>query len=288
MVIPTITGFGTVSSNIGKIRNKGIEFTLTSRNFVTPDFEWSTTFNISANNNKILSLLGKDANGDGKEDDLISSNLFIGESISAIYDYKINGIWQLHDDIPAGYHPGNYRVVDTDNVEGITSDDRIILGKKDPAYRFGLMNKFRYKDITLSFFINSVQGGKNGYMEKNSDSLTRGNQNNRAWNRISEMAADYWSPTNPNATYARYIDAPSIAGTRYQQRNFIRLQDVTLGYNIPKSWLKPLGIDNVNLYVNGKNLLTITKWKGWDPESGSTYFGRPVLKSFTFGLNVIL
>lgn len=288
MVIPTITGFGSVSSNIGKIRNKGVEFTLTSRNFVTPDFEWSTTFNISANNNKIISLLGKDADGDGKEDDLTSSGLFIGESISAIYDYKINGIWQLNDAIPSGYHPGNYRVVDTDGVEGITSDDRIILGKKDPAYRFGLMNKFRYKDFTFSFFINSVQGGKDGYMEKNSDSLPRGNLNNRIWNRISEMAADYWSPNNPNAAYARFIDSPSIDGSRYQQRNFIRLQDITLGYNLPKAWLKPVGIDNVNLYVNGKNLLTITKWKGWDPESASTYFGRPVLKSFTIGLNVTL
>lgn len=288
MVIPTITGFEKVSTNIGEVRNKGVEFTLTSRNIMTQDFEWSTTFNISANNNKIISLLGKDTDGDGREDDLTSSGLFIGESISALYDYKINGIWQLNDNIPQGYHPGNYRVVDTDGKEGITSDDRVVVGKKDPAYRFGLMNKFRYKDFTFSFFINSVQGGKDGYMMKNSDSLTRGNQNCRRWNRISEMAADYWSPSNPDAAYARYTQAPSTEGSRYQQRNFIRLQDVTLGYDLPKTWLKYAGIENVNIYANGKNLLTITKWKGWDPESGSTYFGRPVLRSFTLGLNVTL
>lgn len=127
-VIPTITGFGEVSSNIGKIRNKGVEFTITSRNSVTPDFEWNTTFNISANRNEIMSLLGRDEDGDGHEDDLVSSNLFIGESTSAIYDYRINGIWQLNDKIPNGYHPGNYRIVDTNNNGEITTDDRVILG----------------------------------------------------------------------------------------------------------------------------------------------------------------
>ncbi len=287
-VIPTITGFGEVSSNIGKIRNKGVEFTITSRNSVTPDFEWNTTFNISANRNEIMSLLGRDEDGDGHEDDLVSSNLFIGESTSAIYDYRINGIWQLNDKIPNGYHPGNYRIVDTNNNGEITTDDRVILGYKDPAYRFGIMNKFRWKDLTFSFFINSVQGGKNGYMQKNSKSLNRGIDNDRRWNMISELAADCWSPNNPDATYARSTVAPTIVGANYQQRNFVRLQDITLGYNFPKSWMQTIGVDNINIYVSGKNLLTFTKWKGWDPEAGEDYFGRPVLKSFTVGLNVTL
>ena len=77
LAIPTITGFGSISSNIGKLRNKGIEFTITSRNIVSKDFEWSTTFNISSNSNKIISLTGIDSDGDGKEDDLVASNLFI-------------------------------------------------------------------------------------------------------------------------------------------------------------------------------------------------------------------
>ena len=288
MVLPTMTGFSSVSTNIGKIRNKGIEFTITSRNIVTPDFEWSTTFNISANKNKIISLLGRDSDGDGKEDDLTASNLFIGESTSAIYDYRINGIWQLDDDIPTGYHPGNYRIVDTDGSGDITPDDRVILGKTDPAYRFGIQNKLRWKSLSLSFFINSVQGGKNGYMQSNSGTLNRGNANDRRWNRISEMAEKYWSPSNPDAEYSRSTAGGTIGGTRYQQRNFVRLQDITLSYDLPQNWLRPIGIENLNLYVSGKNLLTFTKWNGWDPEAGQDYFGRPVLKSFTVGLNVTL
>lgn len=288
VAIPTMTGFASVSSNIGKIRNRGVEFTVTSRNFMTRNFEWSTTFNISSNKNKILSLLGRDNDGDGKEDDLIASNLFIGESTSAIYNYQIDGIWQLDDDIPEGFHPGNYRIVDTNGDGDITPDDRVILGQTDPAYRFGILNKFRYKDFTLSFFINSVQGGKNGYLQRNSDTLNRGHANTRRWNRISEMAADYWSPNNPDATYSRSAQAPKIGASLYQDRSFVRLQDVTLGYNLPKTWMNAIGVGNINLYISGKNLLTFTKWKGWDPEAGSDYWGRPVLRSFTFGLNVTL
>lgn len=288
MAIPTMTGFSIVSTNIGKIRNKGVELTLTSRNIETKNFEWNTTFNISSNSNKILSLLGKDMDGDGKEDDLIASNLFIGESTSAIYNYVIDGIWQLKDDIPAGFHPGNYRIKDTTGEGNITVDDRKIIGKGDPAYRFGIMNKFRYQDFTFSFFINSVQGGKNGYLQSNSSAIHRGDANNRRWNRASKMAADYWSPSNPNATYSLSTNAGAIVPTLYQNRSFIRLQDVNLAYNFPEKWISSIGIQSLDLFVNAKNLFTITKWKGWDPEAGSDYYGRPVLKSFTFGFNITL
>lgn len=286
MAIPSLTGFTKVSSNIGKIRNRGIELTLNSRNIVTKDFEWSTTFNISSNSNKILTLLGQDADGDGREDDLVASNLFIGESTSALYNYVIDGMWQLSDDVPKGYNPGNYKIKDMTGEGDITVDDRIILGKGDPAYRFGLMNKFRYKDFSFSFFINSVQGGKSGYLQSNSSAIHRGNANNRRWNRPSEMAADYWSPSNPNATYSLATASGAIVPTLYQDRSFIRLQDVNLSYNLPKRWLSPIGVGSLDLYISGKNLITISDWKGWDPESGSDYYGRPVLRSFTFGLNV--
>ena len=288
MTIPSMTGFTSISTNIGKIRNQGVELTLTSRNFVQKDFEWTTTFNISSNSNKIVSLLGRDSDGDGREDDLVASNLFIGESTSAIYGYIIDGIYQLDDDIPSGYHPGNYKIRDTNDDDKITIDDRVIIGKKDPAYRFSLLNSFRWKDFTFSFFLNSVQGGKNGYLGSNSETVNRGDTNARRWNRISELAKDYWSPSNPNATYSRSISAGAISPTAYQDRSFIRLQDVTLGYNLPQQWVDVIGLQKVNLYLNGKNLLTFTDWKGWDPETGGGYYGTPVLRSFTFGLNITL
>lgn len=293
MAIPTLTGFSIVSSNIGKIRNRGIEVTLNSRNIVTKDFEWSTTFNISSNSNKIITLLGKDNDGDGKEDDLSSSGLFIGESISSIYNYAIDGIYQLDDEIPAGYHPGNYKIKDTNKNGEITADDRTIIGKEDPAYRFGLMNKFRYKNLSFSFFINSVQGGKHGYLGSNAGGMTRLQADVRR-NRFTEQAKEYWSPRNPDATYSLAESRGAINIDRiYMDRSFVRLQDVNISYALPKKWLNSIGIDYADLYVSGKNLLTLTKWKGWDPETNNSdgkangdYNGRPVLRSFTFGLNV--
>ena len=295
MAIPTLNGFSVVSSNIGKIRNRGIELTLSSRNIVTKDFEWSTTFNLSSNSNKIISLLGKDNNGDGKEDDLTSSGLFIGESISSIYNYKVDGIWQLNDKIPAGYHPGNYKIRDVTGDGEITADDRTIIGKGDPAFRFGLMNRFRYKNFSLSFFINSVQGGKNGYLGSNSGAVTRLQADVRR-NRFTEQAKDYWSPRNPNATYSMAESRGTINIDHvYLDRSFVRLQDVNLSYALPKTWLNSIGIDYVDVFFSGKNLLTITSWKGWDPETNDDegkangdYNGRPVLRSFTFGLNITL
>ncbi|MBN2817757.1 MAG: TonB-dependent receptor [Bacteroidales bacterium] len=288
VAIPTITGYSSISSNVGEIQNTGIEFMITSRNIKKDNFEWTTTFNISSNSNKIKTLLGTDGDGDGVEDDLVSSNLFIGEPISAVYSYIIDGIYQVDDeDIPAGYNPGNYKIRDVTGEGSITTDDRVILGKADPAYRFGIMNKFRFHNFSLNFFINSVQGGKNGYLSSNSMALYR-NDNNLRWNLISEQAEDLWSPNNRNATYSRSVTAGAIVPTRYQDRSFIRLQDITLSYTLPGSLLKPYGIKDLSLYLNGKNLITLTDWKGWDPEANSDYGGRPVMKSFSIGLNVTL
>ena len=288
MSIPSMTGYKNVNTNIGKISNKGIEFTITSRNIVKKDFEWSTTFNISHNSNKIVSLFGKDSDGDGKEDDLVASGLFIGESTSAIYGYIIDGIYQLNDEIPTGYHPGNYKIRDVNGDGKISTDDRTIIGQSDPAVRFGILNSFRYKDITLSFFINSVLGGKDGYLGSNSSQINQGDANAKRWNSINELGADYWSPNNPDATYARATHSGAISPSAYQQRSFVRLQDVNLGYDFPKKIVNKMRLQNLNVYFSAKNLLTFTNWKGWDPEANSNYWGRPVLRSLSIGLNVTL
>lgn len=285
IAVPVATGFSSVASNIGKIANNGIEVTVTGKVIETNDFSWTITANLSHNTNKIKSLTGEDNDGDGKEDDNISSNLFIGHSIGTVYGYRVNGIYQLDDEIPAGYYAGNYRIEDINGDGEITTDDREILGRTEPALRFGIMNTLRYKNFSLSFFINSIQGGKDGYLAANSSSLNR-SDNNKRWNHLS--AYDYWSPSNPNATYARSIGSPKITPTVYEDRSFVRLQDVNLSYSFNKALIRKIGLSDLNVFMSGKNLLTFTKWHGWDPEAGSTYSGRPVMRSFSFGLNVTL
>jgi TonB-dependent starch-binding outer membrane protein SusC len=294
VAIPTITGFSSIKSNVGELQNKGIELTITSHNIVSRNFEWSTTFNLSSNSNKIIKLT--------TSDDVIGSCLFIGESLSAIYDYKIDGIYQVGDVIPTDYYLGNYKIHDVSGDGSITTADRTIVGKTDPAYRFSIMNKLTYKDFSLSFFINSIQGGKDGYLGENTYSLIQDNTG-RGCNHLNEFTKYIWSPRNSDGIYSASTSSGKITPIRYEDRSFIRLQDVTFGYNLPKKSLTRLGIENVNLFVTGKNMVTITKWHGWDPEansgtitpawktssmnkSGDDFEGRPVMRSFTFGIDV--
>jgi len=110
--IPQITCFDEIASNLGEIKNTGFEFTLNTVNIQNTDFEWNTSFNFATNKNEIVSILGRDDDGDGKEDDLVASGLFIGEPLGAIYEYQSDGIYQLDDEIPDGYDVGQYRVKD--------------------------------------------------------------------------------------------------------------------------------------------------------------------------------
>ena len=286
--IPQMTGFANIKTNIGKVHNHGFEFSVNSRNVKTRNFTWDMTTNFSLNRNRIVSVLGpgNDADGDGREDDLVASSLFIGEPLGSLYYYNVQGIYQVDDDdIPAGYRPGQYRVEDLDGNGKITADgDRMIIGYKDPSYRFSIANTFTYRNFTLRVFINSIQGGRNRYMAANTPDVGY----NDAATNCNAFAYDYWTPANPNAEYAQlYYSTPTVS-TVYRQRSFVRLQDVSLSYQFRRELIRRVGLQSLKLYASGKNLYTWTKWQGWDPETGQglTLGGRPVLRSWTFGLEV--
>lgn len=284
VALPTITGFGVIQSNVGELNNKGYELALNSRNINVSSFQWNTTLNFSRNVNKVVKLLG-DGNGDGVEDDLPQSGLFIGQPLDVIYDYQTNGIWQIGEQIPAGYSPGTYRIVDQNGDGTINLDDRIILGSGAPAFRIGLLNNFQYKNFSLSVFLNSIHGGSNSYLAGNTPRMIRDDNQVRN-NHISGI--DFWTPSNPDGRYPRSIVAATIQPAMYQNRGFVRLQDVSLSYKLAGKFLEPLKLQSINLFLSGRNLATWTKWEGWDPETnqGLTTNGRPVLKGYSAGLNV--
>lgn len=291
--IPQISGFDSIQTNLGKIRNTGFEASLTQRIFNRRDFNWSATLNFSTNKNRILALTGVDTNGDGKEDDLISSGLFIGKSISTIYDYQADGIYQLNEALLPGFRTGTVKVVDQNKDGKISPEaDRVFIGRQEPAYRLSLLNTFFYKGLTLNFLINSIQGGDNGYLGSNRPFANNMPQyyredNTIRWNDLNGI--DYWSPRNPGGKYPRNISGSraQVEPNMYEKRNFVRLQDVTLSYNFA-NLVEKVGAQSLSLFVSGKNLVTWTNWEGWDPETGQGLIvgGRPVLRAFTVGLNV--
>src|SRR5690606_31562382 len=143
--IPEVSGFNSISTNLGEIANRGVELILKGELVSRNDFNWNSTFNISLNKNRIVSLLGLDADGDGVEDDLVSSGLFIGESINTIFDYESAGIIQLGEEAPPGFFVGTHKIVDSNNDGIVDANDRVILGREEPAYRFGILNEFSFK-----------------------------------------------------------------------------------------------------------------------------------------------
>ncbi|WP_209402739.1 TonB-dependent receptor [Pseudozobellia sp. WGM2] len=300
--IPSLNGFSTAAANLGKVHNTGFEFNINSINVQTSDFQWTSALNFSTNRNEVVSVLGKDDDGDGIEDDLPNSGFFIGEQLGVIYDLQIdpdNPIYQFGDaDISGIYEPGYYRVVDQNGGGVSIADDRIILGNTAPAYRFGISNNFNYKNFNLSVFINSIQGGKNGYLGNNSywrvaqwDPAGRGKVNG-----LLPVIVDYWTPDNPNSEYPslRYDNIGSeFEAKAFKDRSFVRLQDVSLSYTFNSDLMDKIGIKNLTLVASGKNLHTWTKWKGIDPEitdeDGNAVgisYERPVTRNYTLGLNL--
>jgi TonB-dependent starch-binding outer membrane protein SusC len=288
LTTPSITGFNAIQSNIGKINNVGLEAALTYNIFNGKNFKWSTTANVWANRNKIKSLTGVDANGDGKEDDLVSSGLFIGRPIGAIFDYQRGNIYGLADTRLPGFQIGTHSVIDQDKNNLIDANDRTFLGQREERYRFSLLNNLNYKGINLSFFLNSIQGGSDGYQGNVLRQYFRDDNNIR---NNDFVQIQYWSPRTPNAKYPRNISgsASSVVPNMWESRNFIRLQDVSLGYNLPKKWMDKVKAQSANIYISGKNLVTWTKWDGWDPETGQAMItdGRPVMRAITIGIQVV-
>ncbi|WP_020530292.1 SusC/RagA family TonB-linked outer membrane protein [Flexithrix dorotheae] len=288
-VLPQITGFSEIRTNLGEVKNRGWEFSLLTKPVQTSDFTWGLNFMFWSNKNEIVSLLGEDKDGDGMEDDLVASGLFIGESIGTIYSYEVDGVWTIGDDIPEGYFPGSYRLVDQNGDGEIdATNDRKILGRTEPAYRFGIQNTLQYKGFTLKFFINSVQGGKNSYLAANHTNGiagTTGTAQNTNWFTFY----DYWSPSNPGAKYSNPWVPAQIRPARYFQRSFVRLQDISLAYQLDNEIAQKVGFQNAKVFVSGKNLFTSTKWDGWDPETGQGIGNSgafPVLKSISMGIDL--
>ena len=163
----------------------------------------------------------------------------------------------------------------------------MFLGRLETAYRMSWYNTLSYKNISLSFFFNSIQGGKDGYMGDNTREYFR--EDNSVRNN-EFTATDFWSPRNPNGKYPRNISGgrSKIPGNNYESRSFIRLQDVSLSYSIPTNILEKIKAQSISIYVSGKNLATWTNWEGWDPETGQGLLldGRPALRAFTFGVHI--
>jgi len=286
--LPKISGYSNVYMNMGKTANTGVELTVNSKNIVTKNFTWGTSIVWSWNKNKI-----KDLYGDEKDD--IGNRWFIGEPIGVVYDYEMEGVWQ-QSEIDAGAHknhdpqaqPGDVKLRDIDGDGKITPEgDKTIQGQTTPKWIGGITNTFTYKNLSLSIFIQTVQG-----LKRNNTLL--GTASDEMGRRNSTTEVGYWSADNPTNEFRSLSKTSNRWGYGFpRDASFTRVKDITLSYQLPAHITSALHISALTVYASGRNLFTFTDWTGWDPEAnisgrGSSGYENnyPMTKSMVFGINV--
>ncbi|GAA4315228.1 TonB-dependent receptor [Compostibacter hankyongensis] len=284
--IPNMSGFTSFLRNIGETENKGFELSLNTTNIQQNGFTWNTRIAFSLNRNKIVKLTGNDLNKDGKEDDDINNKWFIGYPLGSNYDYVFDGIYQEGDDlslIPSA-KPGHVRFRDINGDGVITPDDKQVISSSEPDFLAGVTNTFSYKGIALMFMFNIRQGGESA--------IPTLNPGTNYYDLFNTLDVPHWTPEHPSNTYPAINYRDPLGYLFYQSRSFVRLQDVSLSYDLPQSLVERIKMHAVKVYVSGKNLVTWTRWMGWDPEFGagarSPGDNGPLLKSYTVGLNIQL
>ncbi|GAA3957015.1 TonB-dependent receptor [Pedobacter ginsengiterrae] len=286
--LPTISGYSSIFDNLGSVKNKGIEVTLSTINIKKDDFTWSSNFNFSANRNKIVSLYGDD-----KDD--IGNKWFIGKPLNAIYDYQLAGVWQVGEDpskVDPGAVPGSLKFVDINGDNRITEADKIYQGTSLPKWTGGMNNTFRYKALSLSVFIQTSQGAK-----VNNPLLNLQTYGGRV-NIPQEVS--YWTPENGNNTQPSLVFTNPRLYAYPSKQNYTRIKDITISYTFSEKTLNGLKLGSLTAFASGRNLHTFTDWVGLDPElsvnatqAGAanaplSYGIYPLVSSFVFGLNVTL
>lgn len=305
--LPNFTGFGSITTNLGQVDNTGIELALNSVNITNHMFEWTTNLTFSYNDNKIKHLYYEDdivideLTGEtinkGEMSD-IGNNWHIGQPLGVIWNYRVDGIWQVNEAAEAakvGQKPGDPKVrniyTGDDIVDPVTGErtpvyndkDKEFIGRTTPPVYISMRNDFTlWKDFSISFSLYSYLGhSSTDYAYMNDD-----NGGDLITNGMNTFEKEYWTPENPSNTYAR-LGAKGPTGavgvTRLLNRNFLRLSDLTLGYTIPQKWTRKAYMEKVRVTAGVKNLFTIhhKDWVYGDPETG-----RYGVRQFNIGLNV--
>lgn len=317
-LFPEYSGFVSGQENIGSTENKGFEVAITSRNLINA-FKWGTQLNYAMNRNKVLSiggggdihLMSWKPGGNSEEDFQVISP---GKSLGSLFGYVYDGVLQTGETYAPqpNSKPGDPKFKDISGPNGvpdgkITIDDRTIIGTAIPKFIYGLTNTFSYKQFDLSIFLHGTVG--NSLLNMTRMGL-EGSRTRSALNR--------WTPTHTNTDIPRNgffsQQYGGFTNSHYiEDASFMRLKNVTFGYTLP---LKVKFIESCRLYLMAENLLTITKYSGWNPEvdsqgymtsteaggaalsglanlyqttvpgSGIDWNSYPSMKTYTVGLNI--
>lgn len=276
--VPSSTGYSIAWDNVGKTENKGVELVINTQNFNQKDFSWNTDYTFTLNREKITEL------ADGTDRD-ISNGWFVGHAIKTHYGLEKMGIWQLDEAEEAakyGEKPGRIKIKDQNKDGSIDNDsDRVILGSETPDFVMGLNNTFKYKNFDLRVFMYWRQG-----------QMLHSEANGYGSYRIQGdpgIKVNYWTPENPTNEFPRpeksYSDSSKLNALGYVDGSYLKIKEITLGYQLPKSWIGKIHASNIRVYCSLKNFFTFSHLDNYDPERGGS-LSYPMTKQAVFGINV--
>lgn len=269
--IPLSTGFGTITTNVGKVRNSGFELLLSSVN-TKGAFGWKTTFNIATLKNEVLNT--------GPVPSIISGLYATtaiarpGDPLFAYFGYQATGIFQTAEDIAKSAQKGvavpgvpQWRDVNSDGK--IDANDRLVLGKSFPDFTYGLDNSFSYGPLNLSIFIDGAQG----FSLFNYAIVDALYPNDPYRNRLTKPLLNRWTAASHTNEWPSGIDFTKYSGGLVNSytvtdASFIRIKSILLSYRLPVARLKFLS--SASLFASAQNLKTFTSYLGYDPDVNST------------------
>jgi len=291
--LPGTSGWNSITRNVGSMSNKGFEFVLNSTNLKSANFLWKTSLNLSTLDNKVVSLPGGD---------IVAERNIVreGETISSFYLVQYAGVDDANGDAlfyrNTQNPDGTLNKTTTNNYNEAV---RVISGNPYPSFMSGLTNTISLYNFDFSF---TFQGEWGASMYNEGGKFQSGNaryEDNQTIDQLNRWQNPGDITTVPQARM--YTTNGQQASTRYLEKaNFIRLRNLSLGYTFSKTLTQKLAVDRVRLYLTGVNLLTFTKYTGYDPESsydnngnsniqkGIAFYSAPPAKTLTIGLNIDL
>lgn len=311
--VPPQTGFSNRWENIGDMENRGLEFSLNTRNFIG-DFNWTTNLNFSAIQNEVLDLYKYDeiVSGAGGVQFLDSPTIIRpGEPIHSYYGYEVDGVWQQGEDpetvFPgAGLVAGDWKYKDQltidsdgdgifDKADGVlNAKDRVVLGDPIPDFTWGMINDFSYKGISLTIGLQGVHGVQllNNQLAEAFFPI------NFRRNKLAEPYLNRWTPENPTNDYASFVNVGrqgvnKITSKTVLDASYVRIQNISLGYDVPVKKIN--AVESLKVYMTVNNLYTFTNYIGMDPGASVNgagtarvdYNAYPLARTIMFGVNVV-
>lgn len=321
--IPTSYGYNSLTKNIGKVQNQGLELTLNTVNIRNRDFTWNTSFNISFNQSRVLELSDNQEsffayspfdNGFRNTPSYLVKigkplGLLYGPVWDGVYQYEdfaksTSGIYTLNATVPtngnvrSSIKPGDIKYKDLNGDGVVNINDFTIIGRGLPIHTGGFTNDFGYKGFDLSVFFQWSYG--NDLLNVNRLVFEGNGLSKTGLNQYASYA-DRWTPENPSNTLFR-TGGQGPVGNSYSSRivedgSYLRLKTISLGYTLSNDVVKRLRIKNLNFYVATQNIYTWTNYSGNDPEvsiynsvltPGVDYSAYPRANNVTFGLKATL